>query len=446
MKKIFAVFLLLAAANLRAASETRTVVVFPFENQSARPELNWISESFAEVITSRLSGGDRYGVSRRERNAACDRLGIPSETPLTLASKYKVAEALDADWAVLGSFDVQGERLTARTRLLDLGRLRLLPALETSGGLADLVDLQTRLAWRLLATYDPQFTAGAEEDFRRGFAEIRLDAFENYIRGILALDPEKRVRFLSEADRLNPLDRRAALELGRHYFDEEDYANSARWLRKLQATDLDHREALFLLGVDEFFMGREPAAEKAFSELTAGVPLNEARNNLGFLRVRRGAYLEALADFESAYRGDPGDADYGFNLAACLWSLGRYEEAARYLQEALRTAPDDPDMHSLLAMVLGRLGRRDDEQRELEWLQEQEDSPTDHAAEGFEPSFRLKESYDLRVFRSLALAAGGAGTGGWGGERSHNSEPIWADSRPWRLMRCSTEMAVAERR
>lgn len=415
MKKILAVFLLLAAANLRAASETRTVVVFPFENQSARPALNWISESFADVVSSRLSGGGRYGVSQRERSAAYDQLGIPPGTPLTLASKYKVAEALDADWAVLGSFDVEGERLTARARLLDLGRLRLLPALETSGELADLVDLQTRLAWRLLATYDPEFAAGAEEDFRRRFTEIRLDAFENYIRGILAADPETRVRFLSEADRLNPLDRRAALELGRHYFGEEDYANSARWLRKLQASDLNYAEALFLLGVDEFFMGREPAAEKAFTELTARIPLNEARNNLGFLRARRGAYSEALADFESAYQGDPVDADYGFNLAACLWSLGQYEEAARYLQEALQTAPDDPDMHSLLAMVLRKLGRQEDEQRELEWLQEQEDNPTDQVAEGFEPSFRLKESYNPRVFRTLALAARRAEVGGLGG-------------------------------
>jgi tetratricopeptide (TPR) repeat protein len=404
MKRSLAVFFLLAAANLRAAGQPHTVLVFPFENRSARPELQWISESFADVVSSRLSASDRYVVARQERNAAFEQMEIPPGAPLTLASKYKLAETLGADWAVLGRFTVDGDRLTARAQLLDVGRLKLLPPLETSGELADLVDLQTRLAWRLLATYDSEFTVGTEEDFRRRFPEVRLDAFENYIRGILATDPETRVRFFREADRLNPSDRRAALELGRHYFDEKDYVNSARWCRKLDAKDSNYAEALFLLGVDEFFMGREPAAEKAFTELIERIPLNEARNNLGFLRARRGRFPEALADFERAYQGDPADPDYGFNLGACLWSLNRYEEASRYLEEALRFAPEDPEIHSLLASVLGKLGRREGERRELRWLQDHEDNSTAQESEELAPNLRLKKTYDARSIRMLALA------------------------------------------
>lgn len=406
MKKIVAAILfLLAAADLLAAETVRTVLVFPFENQSSRTDLQWISESFADVVSSRLSGPGRLVVDRKERNAAFGQLAIAPETSLTVASKYKLAESLGADWVVMGKFDVQGDVLIARAQLLDVGRLKLLPAFETSGELVDLVDLQTRLAWRLLATYDPEFTVGTEEDFRHQFPELRLDAFENYIRGVLAGDPEARVRYLREADRLNPTDRRAALELGRHYFDEKDYANSARWLRKLDARDPSYDEALFLLGVDEFFMGREPAAEKAFAELAERIPLNEARNNLGFLRARRGRTAEALMDFERAHQGDPADPDYNFNLAACLWSLDRYEEASRYLEEAVKLAPEDEEIHSLLAMVLGKLGRREGRQEELHWLEENEDRQAEQAEGDFSPNLRLKKSYDARGFRKLALAA-----------------------------------------
>ena len=404
MKRILALFLLLGAGNLRAAGTAHTVLVFPFENQSARPDLQWISESFADVVSSRLSGPDRYVVDRRERNSAFEQLGMPPGNPLTLASKPKLAESVGADWAVVGGFDVDNDRLIARAQLLDVGRLKLFSPLETSGTLTDLVDLQTRLAWRLLATYDANFTVGTEEDFRHRFPEVRLDAFENYIRGILSNDPEAKERFLREADRLNPTDRRAALELGRYYFDEKDYVNSARWVRKLDVRDPDYSEALFLLGVDEFFMGRNAAAEKAFADLAARLPLNGVRNNLGVLRALRSRFSDALDDFKAAYQGDPSDPDYCFNLAACLWSLNHFEDAARYLEEAVRLAPDDPEVHSLLAAVSGKLGRREVEQRELRWLEVQEVAPAGPEAEARKPILRLKNTYDPRETRKPAPA------------------------------------------
>jgi tetratricopeptide (TPR) repeat protein len=405
MKRILVLFLLLGAGNLRAACAAHTVLVYPFENQSARSDLQWISESFADVVSSRLSGPDRTIISWRERNSALDQRGIPLGTSLTLASKFKLAESLGADWAVVGGFDVDGDRLIAHAQLLDVSRLKLFPPLETSGTLTDLVDLQTRLAWRLLATYDPGFTVGTEENFRRRFPEIRLDAFENYIRGILSADGDTKVRFLREADRLNPSDRRAALELGRYYCEEKDYVNSARWARKLDARDPGYNQALFLLGVDEFFMERYATAEKAFAELAGRIPLDEVRNNLGVLRTRRGRFSDALSDFQAAYQDDPSDADYCFNLAACLFSLNRLEESSRYLEAAIRLDSDDTEVHSLLATVAGKLGRRDVEQRELEWLQSQEENASAAEAESVKPNFRFKGTYDPRGFRRLTLAA-----------------------------------------
>ena len=405
MKRILVLFLLLGVGSPRATGATHTVLVYPFENQSARSDLQWISESVADVVSSRLSGPDRTVIGWRERNSALDQMGIPPGASLTLASKFKLAESLGADWAVVGGFDVDGDRLIAHAQLLDVGRLKLFPPLETSGTLTDLVDLQTRLAWRLLATYDSGFTVGTEEDFRRRFPEIRLDAFENYIRGILSADAEAKVRFLREADRLNPSDRRAALELGRYYCEEKDYVNSARWARKLEARDLGYNQALFLLGVDEFFMERYATAEKAFAELAGRLPLDEVHNNLGVLRAQRGRFSDALSDFQAAYQDNPSDADYCFNLALCFFSLNRLEESSRYLEEAIRFAPDDAELHSLLATVAGKLGRRDVEQREFDWLQSQVENAPAVEADGVKPSFRLKSTYDPRGFRKPTLTA-----------------------------------------
>jgi tetratricopeptide (TPR) repeat protein len=405
MKKAFRLLiLLLAACELRGAASPRTILVLPFENQSARPDLNWISESFAEMLSSRLSAADRYVLSRGERNAAYEQLEIPPGTPLTLASMYKVAETLGVDWTVTGNFTVEGERLTARAQLLDVRRLQLAPALEATGELADLADLQTRLAWRLLATQDAGFTVGKEEDFGRLFPDVRLDAFENYIRGLLATDAESRVRLLGEADRLDPADRRAALELGRHYFERKDYENSAHWLRKLDPNDPNYLESLFLLGVDEFFLGHDAAAERALVQISQQIPLNEVWNNLGFMQARRGRYEEAVTSFERAYKGDPTDPIFCFNLGACLWYLKRYKEAAQHLGEAVRLAGDDPEAHTLLAVVLGNLGNAEGKQREFRWLAEHEGNSLSEIGPDLLPHLRLKKNFDGRAYRLLSLA------------------------------------------
>ena len=406
MKKFVGLLILtFLACDLQGAPRTRTILVFPFANQSTRSDLGWISEGFAVALSTRLAGPDRFVLNRREREAAYAELGLSAGSPLTLASRYQVAETLGVDWAVLGSFNLEGDRLMARARLLDMRRRKLSSPFEASGELADLGDLETRLAWRLLAAYDADFTAGKEEDFRRQFPDTRLDAFENYIRGILATDSNSRVQFLTEADRRNPPDHGAAFELGRFYFDQKDYAQAGRWLRKLGPADDNYAESLFLLGVGEYLLGHDAEAEKDFVQVAKQLPLNEVYNNLGVMEFHRGRYADALDDFDRAYRGDPTDPQFSFNRGACLWYLKKYDEAAIALREVLRAEDEDAEAHLLLASVLGKLGDSAGARRELQWLADHEGSasPSPNLVTDYSPQPRLKKNYDGRAFRLLSL-------------------------------------------
>jgi tetratricopeptide (TPR) repeat protein/TolB-like protein len=388
--------------------ETRTILVFPFENASGRADLAWISEGFADLLSTRLAAPSRYVLGREERDAACEQLEIPPESALTLATEYKAAETLGVDWAVVGNFTVEGSRLTAHARLLDVHHLKLAPVLEATGELDDFVDVDTNLAWRILATHDPNFTTGKEEDFTRRFAPVRLDAFENYIRGTLTTDGEARVKFLREADRLDPANHRAALQLGQWYFDQKDYAESEKWLARLVAGDGDYLESLFLRGVDAYFLGREAAAEKDFTTLAQQIPLNEVVNNVGVMMERRGRHEEALQNFQRAAQADPSDPDFAFNAAVSLWHLKRYSEAAKYLDQALSLDNDDDAAHALLALVDQKLGDYAGARREQQWLAQHEaDSESQGAAvpaSDIIPQTRLKKHYDGRAFGLLALA------------------------------------------
>jgi tetratricopeptide (TPR) repeat protein len=391
------------AAGARAAlpNQTRTILVLPFENESSNADLGWISEAFAQLLSVRLAGPGRYVLDREERNAAYEQLGIPPGTPITLASAYKVAETLGVDWTVVGKFNVTGSGLTASCQVLEAHTLKLTPRIEATGALSELVDVQTRLAWRLLATHDPNFTAGDEEEFAKSFPAVRLDAFENYIRGILAVDEETRVHFLKEADRLDPSDHRAAFELGKHYFQHKQYPESAFWLRKLTAEDSDYLESLFLLGVDEYFAGDNARAQTSFAALDQQIPLSEAANNLGVVRARQGDFQGALANFQRASTDDPLDPDFNFNAAVCLWHLKRYEDAARFLRAALAQQDNDPEAHTLLAVVLDKLQDAPGERRETAWLGAH--GTGGDPRQDFAPEPRLKKHYDGRAFGLLAV-------------------------------------------
>ncbi|HEV2350003.1 MAG TPA: tetratricopeptide repeat protein [Terriglobia bacterium] len=392
-----------ACQNVRAAT-ARTILIFPFINQSSRADLGWISEGLAEILASRLVAPDRYILGRDELNAAYAQLELPPGKSLTLASDYKIAEILGVDWAVMGSFDVVGTRLTAQASLLDARGLKLSRPIEATGELSDMVELQTDLAWRLLAAHDPDFVVGREEDFQHRLPEVRLDAFENYIRGILSTDDDSRVRFLTEADRRYPQDHQAAFQLGRYYFDRKDYARSGTWLRKLNDGDPNYLESLFLQGVSEYFLGQEGASEKVFAQLAKQIPLNEVSNNLGVMEARRHDFADALAEFERAYQADPSDPDFSFNMGVCLWYLKRYNEADKSLKQALSIDDDDIGAHTLLALVSGKLGEDDRQRVEQKWITVHEGvSISNGAEEDILPQTRIKKHYDGHAFRLLAL-------------------------------------------
>ena len=210
LKCIGLFILLVFGCAVLEAAPPRIILVFPLENMSGNESLGWMSEGIADLLATRLSSPARYVLQRGERDDAYEQLGLPLETPLTLASEYKVARALGATVAVVGQFTLKGGQLVTQVQWLNLAKLRLSRPVAVTGKLDDLDALETRLAWDLLRSHDGQAPAKTEEAFANRFPPVLLGAFESYIRGILSTDPQSRVHFLQESDRLDPLDHRAA--------------------------------------------------------------------------------------------------------------------------------------------------------------------------------------------------------------------------------------------
>jgi tetratricopeptide (TPR) repeat protein len=328
------------------AAHGHTLVVMPFENISPTPGLEWLGESFPVAFAGQLGSPILYVSSREERLRAYDRLGIPAGLHPSRATLYRVAEQMDVEFAVLGSYGYDGAKLTATAQLLDMRAQKLLPASSESGALTDLGTLQSALAWDLMRQVREDFSV-PKDRYVAGIPHVRLDAFENYVRGVLASSPEERIRRFKEATRLNSAYSEAWLELGETYFDERSYDQAISALKQVSASSLQAREANFYLGLAAYYLGDFTRAEAAFASVAAQLPLAEVSNNLGVVRARLGQ-KDATEYFRKAVADDPSDPDYHFNLGLSLLRSGDKTSASRELRLTLESRPTDSEARSLL--------------------------------------------------------------------------------------------------
>jgi tetratricopeptide (TPR) repeat protein len=387
-----------------------TMVVIPFENASPTPGLEWLGESFPETFHQQLNSPVLYVASRDERLRAYDRQGIPAGVHASRATLYRLAEQMDVDYAVLGSYKYDGARLTASAQLLDMRAQKLSPAVTESAPLADLGTLQSALAWDLLRMIRTNFSVPRDK-YVASVRPVRLDALENYIRGMLATTAEEKEQHYREAVRLNPEYAQAWLELGKTYYAQRAYEPAIAALGQVQQSSVVSgvvsgavvREANFYLGLAAYAHGDFAKSEGAFAFVAARLPLAEVYNNLGVVATRRGQ--KTAADyFDKAIQNDPSDPDYHFNLGVTLTQAGNRAGAAHELHTALDRRPNDSEAKMLLDSL----------------------TPTAGSGGGIVPSSatskapvpRLKRNYEEDAFRQMTTQMGS-----WAEERFVRSDP-----------------------
>ena len=368
-----------------------TVLVLPFFNLSNSTNLDWIGESIAETIRESLTAHDVLALDREERLEAFRRLSIRPYALLTRASVIKLAESLDAGQVIFGQYSVtpgtdpSKGSLHITSRILDLKRIKQGPELNESGVLEDLASIETHLAWQALRALAPK-TAPSEEQFRMTRPSLRVDAIENYVRGLLAATPEQKHRFFTQAARLDARFSQPCFQLGRLYTEKKDYRVALGWLQRVDRQDSHYFEAQFLLGICRYHTGDYAGAEASFKAVAESVPLNEVFNNLGAAQSRLNE-PQTLENLKKALEGDDSDPDYHFNIGYALWKRGQFEAGAESFRAALARKPNDADATLMLGRCLSKSAPR----------------PGDPRNDGLE---RLKLNYEETAYRQLKAELG----------------------------------------
>jgi tetratricopeptide (TPR) repeat protein/TolB-like protein len=359
------------AATGKNNSSHGIYLVFPFQNSGPSSRLDWLSEGLEELTIQGLSSAGEQVYSRSWRLGELERYGIPTTAKLSRATMLHVAEDLDADFVVFGSFNYDGKNLTIDSRLLRVNPAALLPALHESGPLETVMDLHTRLMWRMLSENDKAYPLSLTE-FSQMHKAVRLDAFEHYIRGLIANEDETRVRELREAVRLEPEWVEPNYALGEAFFTKRDCASAMPWYAKVPKTHDRYLEALFSIGVCRLTMNQPDQAEEAFATLqtllrsssTPGVDFPEVLNNLAIAKARQNKFPAAQEDLKRASALDPDEDDYPFNLGLIAIRQGDFNGAAAQFREASHREPDIPEDRSLLVAALEKAGKQEEAEQE----------------------------------------------------------------------------------
>lgn len=354
---------LLAMACLALPVCGDTYLVLPFFNASRAHSVDWIGESVSESVREALAAQGLMTLGREDRLEAYRRLGLRTDVSLTRATVIKIGQALDAGQVVYGDFELQPPppssadsrgSLKITAHVLDLRVLKQGPEFAETGSLEDLAYAQTRVAWQTLKYLSPQ-RAPRQADFRSRLSHVRLDALENYIRGLLATSPDQKQKLFSQAVKLQPDFAPACYELGMLAYATKDYKTAADWLEKVDSADDHYRHAMFYLGICRYQAGKYTEAQTAFEVVAKTVPLNEVFNNLGVVQSRLNR-PEAVDNLAKALEGDGSDPLYHFNVGYALWRQGRFDAAAERFRAVLDRDPRDAEATLMLGKCLKKNG------------------------------------------------------------------------------------------
>jgi tetratricopeptide (TPR) repeat protein len=380
-----------AAADIRQQAG-RLVLVLPFDNRSGQSNLNWIGDSFPYTLNQRLSSAGFLTISRDDRIYALEHLGLPEEFRPSRASTIKIAQTLDADYVVVGSYTVSDSgtpqsRIEVQAQVVEINQLRMSEPIKQTNALPKLYDVENALAWQVARRMDPHF-AVAQQTFLGASGGVKLSSFENYIRGTGAPSADERLKRLEAAVAETPSFTSALLALGKEQYADRQYESAAATLAKVPQSDRLALEAGFYRGLARFNIAKYAEAQSAFAFVASRLPLPEVVNDQGVAASRQGK--DAVPLFQQVIAADPNDADYRFNLGVGLLGRSDIAGAIREVQAALKLHADDPEATELLSRLQATHGST-------------ANLKTVIGADGFDPTTRIRRTWSEASFRQAAF-------------------------------------------
>jgi tetratricopeptide (TPR) repeat protein len=353
----------------RSAAPGSRVLVMPFTVEVATDAPGgagasvWLGEAAALLLTDDLGAAGVGAVTRDEAEAAFDRLQLPRSSVLTRATMIRVGELVGASEIVFGDVRL-GQQLAVTAHMVRLDTDQELPDVTDSGALDTIFAIFSRAAQALAAATGRVSTPRAPPA-----SAMPLDAFENYVKGLVAATPAAQQRFLESALRQAPHDARVLYALWRVYSTESQPEKALAMASAVPKDSPLSRRARFAAALSLIDLKRW---DGAFQDLTALAGEHASPvlfNALGVVVLRHPSEAGASAPaeyFNRAVQADPGNTAYLFNLGYAYALAHNASAALDWLREAVRYDAANADAHLVMSAVLASTGRAVEAQHELD--------------------------------------------------------------------------------
>jgi tetratricopeptide (TPR) repeat protein len=334
------------------------ILIAPFAAPSRDGRTYWLGEAIAVLIADDISARGLGAIARQTRERAYDQLHLPPNAVLSRATVIRVGQVVGAEQVLVGDVQVDGESLTIRARpiRIDLGRADL--EITERGPLTELFSIAQRVARRAVPGGNLQSAQPPS-----------LQAFEQFVKGLLAEQPASQATFLETALKLDPSYDRARLALWDVRTAQGDHAAALATIKRVSSDSMVARRARFRAAVSLIGLKQYDEAYSMLKSLDGELSEAAVVNNLGIVQLRRGWTAETGKPayfFTKAATAEPDDPDLLFNLGYA-YAVDRDPQAAIYwLREALRRNPADGDAHVVLAEALESAGSSVEAARERE--------------------------------------------------------------------------------
>jgi TolB-like protein/Tfp pilus assembly protein PilF len=312
-----------------AAASIRSMAVLPLQNLSGDADQDFFADGLTEELTSTLARIPSLRVV--SRTSAMTFKGQSRPLP-------EIADALGVDGVIEGSVRRAGERVRISIQLVHGPSDTHLWTEEFDGPIADILDLQMRVARDVASQIRVQVASAAGSP-----RPVDPEAYEAYLRGRFYLwkfnEPD-RVKALEYFERAIAIDPRYP----------PAYAGLANtwWARAV-------------LGPLTFAEAAGPAKAAATKALALDQNLPEAHAHL--------AYVQGIFewDWETAERSmrravdlGPNSVDAHYVYAVLLMGMGRSSEGIEWIDRAVLLDPLSSGMHSMAGRIRYRARRYDE--------------------------------------------------------------------------------------
>lgn len=358
-----------SAAKVTRQGRTRgkSLAVLPFQNTSADPQLEYLTDGITESIINSLS-----------------QISTLRVVPRSLAFRYKglqadpatVGLALNARTILTGRVLQQGDVLNIQAELVDTVTESQLWGEQFRQKMSELMTIQEEIAWQISEALRLKLTAQQKKKLRRRHT-VNPEAYQEYLRGrylwahwtpenfrravehferAIAFDPGYALPYAGLADAFGSLAYYGAIA------PDVGFPRAKAAAARALEIEPELAEAHASMGISRLFWDWDwQGAER---ELLAALKLNPQlaypHAFYALFLITQGRHDEAVEHARSAQRLDP--LALLTNMSVC-WALhfaGRHEETLRELMRTMELAPGLEEMNNMLAGTYEDLGRFED--------------------------------------------------------------------------------------